>query len=162
MSQSKPKQDFIENLTMRSIKIVDIGYIFSIYFILGFTLVFLTDKIMGEFDPVANKMTSTVVIALELLLQCWFYGILCYTLRNLVELIPFPLNGYKSGNSTFEHKKVKELGSAWVFGFIYLTYSKNMRSRLNFLYNRLMGIANPSTYSLENPAKYSYDNLYIS
>ena len=145
-SISKPTQSFGENLTLRSIKILDIGFIFIIYFVIGFLLVVLTDKIIGEFDPVANKMTSSTVIAMQLVLQFWIYGVLVYVLRNIVELIPFPLDGYKLGESTFEHKKVKELGSAWVFGYVYLAYSTNMKSRLTFLYNRAMGKPNPTTY----------------
>lgn len=141
------EQTLAEDWTLRSIKLIDIGFIFSIYFLLGFILVILTDKIIGKFDPVANNMTSSTVIVIELMFQFWFYGILCYLLRNAVELIPFPLNGYKVGEYTFEHKKVKELGSAWVFGFVYLAYSTNMKDRLTFLYNRVMGIANKKTYT---------------
>lgn len=146
LTGSKPTQSLGENLTLRSIKILDIGFIFIIYFVIGFALVILTDKIMGEFDPVANNMTSSTVIALELILQFWIYGVLVYLLRNIVELIPFPLDGYKVGESSFEHKKVKELGSAWVFGYVYLAYSNNMKNRLTFLYNRVMGKPNRTTY----------------
>lgn len=146
-NKSDHEQTLAEDWTLRSIKLIDIGFIFSIYFLLGFILVILTDKIIGKFDPVANNMTSSTVIVIELMFQFWFYGILCYLLRNAVELIPFPLNGYKVGEYTFEHKKVKELGSAWVFGFVYLAYSTNMKDRLTFLYNRVMGIANKKTYT---------------
>ena len=140
------KQTLYEDLEMRSIKILDIGFIFTIYFTIGFILVIITDRILGKFDPVLNSMTTTTVIIVQLLFQLWFYGVLCYVLRNLVELIPFPLNGYKIGDQTFEHKKVKELGSAWVFGYVYLAFSTNMRDRLIFLYNRGMGKPNPVQY----------------
>jgi hypothetical protein len=143
---TKSKQSLTENLTLRSIKILDIGFIFIIYFAIAFILVIITDKILGEFDPVANKMTSNTVIIIQLLLQFWIYGVLVYLLRNIVELIPFPLDGYKAGETSFEHKKVKELGSAWVFGYVYLAYSTNMKSRLTFLYNRFMGKPNPTQY----------------
>ena len=131
-----------ENILMRSIKMIDIGYIFAIYFVIAFVLVIITDKIIGKFDPVANYNTSSVVICIELLLQFWIYGVLCYIVRNVIELIPFPLNGYHG----FIHSKVKELGSAWVFGYVYLTFSNNMKSRLTFLYNRSLGIPNPKKY----------------
>ena len=142
----KPKQTLSENMLLRGIKLLDIGFIFIIYFALGFILVILTDRILGKFDPVANQMTSSTVLIVQLILQFWFYGMLCYVLRNLVELMPFPLDGYKVGSSTFEHKKVKEITSAWVFGFVYLAYSNNMKDRLTFLYNRFMGINNRVTY----------------
>jgi hypothetical protein len=140
------KQTLVEDWTLRSIKIMDIGFIFTIYFALGFILVIMTDKILGKFDPVANHMTSSTVIIIQLLFQFWIYGVLCYLLRNFVELIPFPLNGYKVGEIAFDHKKVKELGSAWVFGYVYLAYSTNMKDRLTFLYNRALGIPNKTTY----------------
>ena len=143
---STHKQTIKEDLTLRSIKIIDIGFIFTIYFALGFILVILTDKVLGKFDPVANNMTSSTVIVIELLFQFWMYGVLCYLLRNFVELIPFPLNGYHVGEYTFDHKRVKEISSAWVFGYVYLTYSTNMKDRLTFLYNRGMGHPNQTTY----------------
>ena len=127
-----------ENILMRSIKIVDIGYISVLY--IAFSLLFasLTDKIMGTFDHVAEKKKSTMQLTLELILTVWVYGVLVYIVRNLVELVPFPLNGYHG----FEHKRVKELGSATVFTFTYVLFSSYIKNKIMFYYNHIIEDAN--------------------
>ena len=54
---------------MRSIKMLDIGYIFAIYFIIAISLSMLIDKIMGRFDPALYKDVSDLKIMLELLIS---------------------------------------------------------------------------------------------
>jgi hypothetical protein len=129
-----PKQTWQNDVLMRSIKMLDIGYIFAIYFIIAISLAIIIDKIMGPFDPTLYKDIPNWKIMLELLFAFWMYGVACYIIRNVVELIPFPLDGYGG----FKHKKVKELGSAWVFGFVFLTCSSYMSERLRYFYRRYM------------------------
>jgi hypothetical protein len=129
-----PPQTLANNILMRSIKILDIGYITVIYFIIAICLAILTDKIMGKFDEEKAKKTPRWKLLLEVLLHLWIYGVMTYVVRNLVELVPFPLDGYQG----FMHKHVKEIGSAWTFGFVYLMFSAYLRDKLTFLYNDFM------------------------
>ena len=62
----------------------------------------------------------------------WTIGIVIYIARNIIELIPFPLNGYNG----FDHFKVKELGQAFVFIQILLTSIVYIKGRLTTLYTR--------------------------
>lgn len=132
VSPPPPPQTWQDDVLMRSIKMLDIGYIFLIYFTLAVGLSMFVDKMLGKFNPDAYKTVPNWQIMFELFLAFWMYGIACYIIRNLVELIPFPLDGYHG----FQHKKVKELSSAWVFGFVFLTCSSNMSDRLKYFYNR--------------------------
>lgn len=116
---------------MRGIKVLDIGYIFALYFMIALILAYYVDKILGKFNPEDYKDTSKWRIILELFVACWVYGILCYIVRNTVEMIPFPLHNYKGYN----HYKIRELSSAWVFGFVFLTCSSNMKDRLIHVFN---------------------------
>ena len=122
-------QTWQDNILMRSIKILDIGYIFALYFMIALLLAYYTDKILGKFDKNEAIKIPKWKIILELFLACWLYGILCYIVRNTVEMIPFPLHNYNG----YDHYKIRELGSAWVFGFVFLTCSSNMKDRLIFV-----------------------------
>lgn len=126
-----PKNQIIENdILMRSIKILDIGYITVIYMILSILCAVYTDKFMGKFDPEKEGMKSFWQLTMEFILVMWLYGVLIYTVRNFVEWVPFPLDGYRG----FDHRKVKELGSAVVFTFTYVLFSDYIKGKVLFYY----------------------------
>ena len=130
---NKP-QPLTQDLLMRGIKIIDIGYITVIYMAFSFFFALLTDKIMGKFDEKKEALKPTWQLTIELIISVWLYGVLIYVVRNLVELIPFPLDGYQG----FEHSRVKELGSAMVFTFTYLLFSNYLKNKLSYYYNYVL------------------------
>lgn len=124
--------DLQHDLLMRSIKILDIGYIAAIYFVFALICGILIDKYIGDYDPEKDKEKSLFKLWVDNIIFLWFIGVLIYIARNLVELIPFPLDGYQG----FQHKRVKELGNASIFVFILMSYQVNTKGRLNNLYKR--------------------------
>jgi len=107
---------------MRGIKILDI-----IYFIITICLAILADRILGKFDPILYKNTEDWKIGVEILLTIWIFGVLFYIIRNVIEIIPFPL---------VSHISVKELENSWLFHFIFLTCCTNIKDRLTYFYKR--------------------------
>lgn len=128
------KQTWIEDFLLRSIKIIDIGYVTTIFLITAILVSVLTDKIYGNFDPKKYENVSTFRITMEMILHFWCYGIIFYIMRNIIVIIPFPLNGYLG----FKHSELKEIRDLWLFGFIYLTYNFYMNDKMTYLYNRFM------------------------
>jgi hypothetical protein len=88
---------------------------------------------LGPFDAKKAASKSTARLILEVVLHIWTIGVLVYIARNVVELIPFPLNGVHG----FEHKRVKELSNAAVFTFVTLFFQKNLRARMEYTYERI-------------------------
>jgi len=127
------KQTFENDVLMRSIKILDIGYITVIYVVFSIVIASFVDNIIGKFDEKKESKKPIWRILIEMILAIWFYGVLIYIVRNLVELIPFPLNGYEG----FEHKRVKELGNATVFTFTFLIFCDYFKSKISFFYNTI-------------------------
>jgi hypothetical protein len=130
--------DFKHDALMRSIKILDIGYIAAIYFVFAMVCCILIDKFMGKYNEEVEKKKSVWRIWGDTILHMWFIGVLIYIVRNIVELIPFPLDGYQG----FQHKKVKELGNAAVFTFILMSYQFYLKGRLNVLYVKTIELFN--------------------
>jgi hypothetical protein len=126
------KQTFANDVLMRSIKILDIGYIFCFYYTLAVILAIITNKHLAPFDPKKYDKLSTRKITIEILLLMWMYGVLCYISRNLIKLIPFPLDGYEG----YQHKKIRELNNTWVFSTIYLACATNLRDRITYVFKR--------------------------
>jgi hypothetical protein len=123
-------QTLSDDILMRSIKIFDIGYITILYIFISLISATFIDKVMGEFDEKKEKQKSALKLTLEFILTIWLYGILIYVVRNLIELVPFPLEGFHG----FSHKQVKELDSAMVFTFTFVLFNRYLKSKLDFYY----------------------------
>jgi hypothetical protein len=133
MSNKSGTQSLSNDILMRSIKIIDIGYITVLYISLSLVCAIAVDKVMGEFDEKIEAKKPLWRLTLEFILTIWLYGVLIYVVRNLIELVPFPLDGYHG----FSHKRVKELNSAMVFTFTFDLFSKYLKAKLDFYYKFL-------------------------
>jgi hypothetical protein len=114
------------------IKILDIGYIVVIYFILGITIAKLSDSIYGEYDAEVDKDKSTFRLCAEIVGMLWFDLILFYIVRNLVQWIPSPLNGIYG----YDHFRLKELNSMVILFATYIYFQTNLRGKLSDLNKR--------------------------
>ena len=122
-----------KELTIRSIKMVDIGFITVLYFILGYSVSLLLNKIYERFVDLNENDKPTYQLVYELLIHVWIIGIFVYIARNVVEEIPSPLHGIKG----FDHYRVKELHSATTFTLIIFYSQPYIHKKINILYKRL-------------------------
>jgi hypothetical protein len=129
----KKYQTLSNDILMRSIKIFDMGYITILYVTLSLVCAMSVDKLFGDFDEKIESKKPLWRLTLEFILTIWLYGVLIYVVRNLIELVPFPLDGYHG----FSHKRVKELNSAMVFTFTFVLFSKYLKAKLDFYYKFL-------------------------
>lgn len=116
-------------------KIFDIGLVTVYYFIAAASTSILLDSALGPFEAPPLKAdqvvpTSTLLrLCLEVILQFFFIGVIIYAMRNVVEHIPFPLEGVGG----FEHKRLKEIDEAFVFIIVFMFYQKYLEYKLYFL-----------------------------
>lgn len=129
------KRPIKEELVIRSIKILDIAYIFSFYASAGFFLSILLEKIFPKYSDEKYKKMSSGRLLLEICLQFAAIGIIVYITKNLFELIPFPFDGIYG----YEHSKVKELGSAMPLIYTILYFQISLRDKLLNLAERFIG-----------------------
>ena len=119
-----------KEVIIRSIKMLDIGLLTVLYFSLGYIFSWLIDKIYHHFEP--NDAPIKFLVFLEVCGQLFVIGILVYILRNLIGLIPFPLDGVYG----YQHTRVRELtsgGVALAFGVFYA--QENIKAKLNYIFN---------------------------
>jgi len=128
-----PKQTFEHDLLMRSIKILDIGYISIIYIALALSISKVADNILGEFNEEKEEEKTFLQRSIELCISFWMFGVLIYIVRNIVERIPFPLNGYQG----FDHLRVKEVGSAGVFSLAFLMFNSFLKTKVAYYYKQI-------------------------
>lgn len=121
-----------QEIVIRSIKMVDIAYLTIIYLSLSIFISIIIDTIIGDFDKRKADKKSTTRLILEIFLNVSIIGICAYIIRNVIELIPFPLDGVYG----FEHKKVKELGGGTIFAFAIFLYQHNLRAKIDYVINK--------------------------
>ena len=93
----------------------------------------LVDHAFGTLDPRQEAAKSALQLAVECIGLMWLYGVIIYVVRNLVELIPSPLDGIAG----FDHFLVKELKNATVFVFVFLYFQRFFKAKMKAVYARL-------------------------
>jgi len=125
--------NYKKELIIRGIKIIDIGFITAIYFSLGLFLAKACDTVVGEFDEQKENQKPIWEIIIELTFYFWFIGIVIYVVRNVIPLIPFPLDGIFG----FDHMMVKELTNAIAFTITFIYFQKYYQAKIQHLLLRL-------------------------
>ena len=137
-SSESSSTPFFDELEMRTIKIIDVGYIAIIYFIFAIACSTLFDKTLGEWSEEVDSKKSINRLSLELIGIIWMIGVITYIVRNIVELIPSPLSYVPLSNPKrkFKHGDLKELTSAAFFTLIFLGTSYHFKNKLEYFYKR--------------------------
>ena len=123
------KMPLLQDFLIRTNKMIDIGFITTIYFILGAIVANMITKYQTEFNNKEEDKKTVIRSTLSLILLIWINGVLIYFARNLVELIPYPFDNFFG----FHHKKVTELGAATAFTFVLLYYQPNLNKMMKYL-----------------------------
>ena len=128
----RKKMPLRQDILIRTNKMIDIGFITTIYFLLGAIVANIITNFQTKFNSVEEDKNTVIHSSLNLILLIWINGVLIYIARNLVELIPYPFDNLFG----FEHKKVKELGAATAFTFVLLYYQPNLNDIMKYLATR--------------------------
>jgi hypothetical protein len=117
------------------LKFLDIFLLSGYYVIAGLFAASLIDFIAGKFSPGQDDQKSTIRLFIEAVLYTFGLLIVFYVTRNIIERIPFPLDGLYG----FKHSLVKERTGDVVFVFVLFYFQKYYVEKLQFLHNRLIG-----------------------
>ena len=124
---------FTLNPGFRLIKILDIGYTTFIYFMLAIIIASVMDILYGTYDENVEKQKSVTRKILDLVGIIWLNGVIIYLIRNIAGLIPSPFNGLYG----FQHSRLKELDSAYVFSFVLIYNQSNLVKRMERLFQAI-------------------------
>jgi len=151
--------NYKKEIIVRSIKIFDIGYITVLNFIFGYFVGLILSKFI-TFNEEEYKRKSLFKQFFEIIVLFFLIGILTYFIRNIIEMIPFPLDGLYG----FQHFKVKELNKAMVFTYIIMYSLSDIRDRLvifdqHFHDVYLSPMKKKSNEDIKNLNFYDYDEI---
>ena len=131
-SAPEKKMPVLQDVLIRLNKMIDIGFITTIYFIMGAIVANIVTGYQNRFDSKENDKKTLITNIFNLVILIWINGVLIYFARNLIEFIPYPFDNFFG----FQHKKVKELGAATAFTFVLLYYQPNLNNLMKYLKNR--------------------------
>ena len=121
------------------VKLLDIGLVTVYFFVLGLAAAKAFDGVMGDFAEDNYEQISILQLFVEIVLQLFALGVISYVLRNLVRLIPFPLDGVAG----FHHDRLKELDGGEVMALVLILFQHNLIDKVLYFVRRVLGIKVP-------------------
>jgi len=124
-----------------TVKLMDIGFTYTYFFAIGL----IVAKIFDYFYSVVLDESETEwqtypisLFTLNLLFHFFLIGITVYLIRNVVGMIPYPLDGVAG----YQHSRLKELGGGAVLTFMVFLFQKNLTDKVKIYAQRVIGVKN--------------------
>lgn len=126
-----------DNSNVIFIKIIAIAFVTVVYSFGGFILTLFTDRYLihpfyDRSDEELEKKTTEIHIG-ETTIILAVLGVVAYIGRNILQKIPFPLDGVYG----FKYKDVKEVSSGALVLWILINYSPVLEKKIKIIRKRL-------------------------
>jgi hypothetical protein len=118
------------------VKLLDIGYVTFLFFIFGLVFAKGFDLLYGKFNKDIYKKETKWKLFVEILIHVFAIGVVAYILRNVVEMIPFPLDGVAG----FRHSMLKELEGGHIMTIVLILFQKNLEEKVKYFGESLLEI----------------------
>jgi len=126
------KETMLKYILFRCIKFTDIAYVSLLFFIVGYFFGTYIDYFcLYLFGRNFNEKEITYLM-LEILFQIILIAIFAYIGRNIVQKIPFPLDG----SFGFVHQNLKELNAVGFINIFIYSFQYYMQDKLTFIKNK--------------------------
>lgn len=101
-----------------TVKVVDLIYMMTIYFIVAFFVSLVIQKIIRLLfpDETNTQLQSKLLKFVKIIFSISLIVIVSYFLRNLIQILPFPFDGVAG----FDHHKLKELQGGMLTTLLFL------------------------------------------
>ena len=113
-------------VTLRLVKILDAGFLSSIYLLISVTVANKLNYYFEGLDEKKEHKKTFLRRTLELIGITWLLVAIIYIIQYLVEFIPSPFHAIAG----FDHYRPKEIQYTGIFIFILLFLQKHYREKL--------------------------------
>jgi hypothetical protein len=118
------------------VKLLDIGLTTIYFFVVGILAAKGFDTVFGEINHEDYRNKSIGLLFLDIIVHLFILGVVAYALRNIVQMIPYPLNGMAG----YDHFRLKELEGGEVMALVLILFQKNLHAKVLYFVNRVFGI----------------------
>uniref|UniRef100_A0A6C0L915 Uncharacterized protein n=1 Tax=viral metagenome TaxID=1070528 RepID=A0A6C0L915_9ZZZZ len=120
------------NILFRITKIIDIAFVAVLFFSIAYCFGYYLNVFFTNFYGLDFIKKTNAVLLLEVLSQIVCIAVVIYIGRNIVELIPSPLDGING----LVHKQLKELKSGAFFTIFIIMFQYSMQDKLALIKKR--------------------------
>ena len=121
------------DLTIRSIKLLDISLCGIYYYFASLLISLFIKNNFPKYEKEKYKKIKSTKLVAELMLRVAVIMISLYLLRQLVQNIPFILDGYMG----YDHFRIKELNGAVIIAFSLLILQSDFKAKTEVLGERI-------------------------
>ena len=118
------------------VKLLDIGLTTIYFFVVGIIAAKAFDRVFGEINHEDYRQKPIWLLFLDIIVHLFILGVVAYALRNIIQLIPYPLNGVAG----YDHFRLKELEGGEVMALVLILFQKNLHAKVLYFVNRVFGI----------------------
>ena len=124
-------KNIVKETKFRIVKSLDIAYVTILFFIFSFYFASLSDELFYMLYGSNNNNNNYIILLLQISSQFGFIGILSYIIRNIVQIIPYPLNGYYN----YDRSQLYELLRGTLIATFLFLFSPNLQVKITNLRN---------------------------
>ncbi len=171
------KFNFAHEFSIRGMKMLDIGVMFVIGSFVGIIFGKMFSKlvrfdskdVVGNAKKYPNTITGRLKIVGEIMLEIIMYGIVLYIIRQFVQAVPWPFDGWKGlnpplGFQGYSHKRNSESKNPWSLSFFFFIYQNSLKNKIGYFFNMVKDTPLAFLRDEENfsdvSTKKKYDDVY--
>ena len=121
-----------------TVKLIDIGITYTYFFVIGLIVAKMFDYLYIDVlreDKINWKTYPITLFTANLILHFFLIGITVYFIRNIVQMIPYPLEGVAG----YQHQRLKELGGGAILTFMVFMFQHELTNKIKIYANRVVG-----------------------
>lgn len=132
------KSNWKHEFSIRSIKMLDIGYLFAAASVVGYIVArILAHTFTFDKNNYEKNTKGKIKLATEIILEMAIIGIIIYASRQIIQALPFPLDGNKGWNPPegfvgYRHKKLREWENPYPIAFFIILFQDSLKAKIAY------------------------------
>lgn len=147
MPASTPTENFAKSIVSEAsnvpytasfvaVKLGDIGYVTLLYFVFAMLFARVFEMLYGTKTPEEYMKMPLWRLTADTIFHIFILGVIAYVLRNIVALIPSPLDGIAG----FQHARLKELHGGFMLHILMILFQQSLIDKLTAFGRRVLGL----------------------
>ena len=130
-----PSRDVPFTAAFLAVKLADIGFVTVLYFVAALLFAWVFQSVYEGKSEKEYQETPLWQLSADVVFHIFLIGVVAYILRNLIALVPFPLEGVAG----FQHSRLKELQGGVILAVLIFMFQESLRTKIAVFAKRTLG-----------------------